>query len=86
VAERSGDTAFLSSPQQATPAHPPMHPRAASEPLSHPMLVTVKLGALMTISKHSACFRQIRGASWHNWLYSGVHPVVSTGCRCGGGV
>jgi len=38
----------------------------------------------MNISKHSACSRQIRGASWHNWLYSGVHPVVSTGCRCGG--
>jgi hypothetical protein len=30
------------------------------------------------------CSRQIRGASWHNWLYSGVHPVVPTGCRCGG--
>jgi len=38
----------------------------------------------MNISKHSACSRQIGGASWHNWLYSGVHPVVSTGCRCGG--
>jgi len=27
---------------------------------------------------------EIRGASWHNWLYSGVHSGVSTGCRCGG--
>ena len=39
--------------------------------------VTVKLGALMNISKHSACSRHIRGASWYNWLYSGVHPGVA---------